>query len=134
MRIRKLTCMTLIPLLAISFFTSFAAAKPSCNENTCLQMAMRTGHHPAEPMTAATDCCARHQQAPCELERRQSIEISAFCISSGRLENHPFDTIIETAFLIKPQQHADKVFYQSAAVEAKARSVPIYLLNLSLIC
>jgi len=124
----------LVPLLAISFFTNVAAAKPSCNENTCLKMAMRPGHHPAEPMTAATDCCARHQQAPCELERRQSIEISACCISSSRVENHPSDTIIDTAYLIQPQQHPDKAFYQSFAVEAKARSVPIYLLHLSLIC
>ena len=133
MRIRKLICILLVPFLAISFFASGAAAKPSCNENTCRKMAVRTGHHQSKPMALASDCCARHQQVPCELERRQSDELSVFCVSACRPDNYRFFNIIDAVYNLQPQQHPGKDLYLSSSVEAKARSVPIYLQNLSII-
>jgi len=134
MRIRKPICILLVLFLAISFFASGAAAKPSCNENTCRKMAVRTGHHQSKPMALAPDCCARHQQVPCELERRQSQELTVFCISACRLDNFRSVTIIDADYNLQLQQHPGKILYQSSLVEAKARSVPIYLQNLSIIC
>jgi len=134
MRLQKPICLLLVPLLAISFFTGAASAKPACDESNCRQMVMPAEHHGAKPMIPDADCCGRHQQAPCELERRQPIELSAFWTLSGRLQNNPLVNCIDPVSGLEPQQHPGKVLYQSSPLETKARSVPIYLLNLALIC
>ena len=95
---------------------------------------MKAGHSHAQKMALAPDCCAQHKQTPCELERRQSQELSDFCVSAFRHGNYRFVNIIDADYSLQPQQHPGKVLYQSSSVEAKARSVPIYLLNLSIIC
>jgi len=134
MRLQKPICFLLIPLLAISFLAGAASAEPVCDEYACHQMVMPAEHHGAKPMIPDADCCGRHQQTPCELERRQPMELSAFWTFSGRLQNHPFIYSIDPACGLQPSNRPGGVLYQSSPVEAKARSVPIYLLNLALIC
>jgi len=134
MKTRKLISIFLVPFLAVSFFASGVAAKPSCNENSCQKMVARTTHHQSKPIALVPDCCAQHKQTPCELGRRQSQALSVFCVSACRLDNYRSVNTIAAASSLQPQQDHGKVLYPTSFVEAKARSVPIYLLNLSLIC
>ena len=134
MRIRKLICILLVPFLAISFFANGAAAKLSCNENTCQKMAVRTGHHQSKPMALASDCCARHQQMPCELERRQSQELSVFYVSAFRLDNFRSVSIINPADHSPIVRHTVRKSQRSFTTDVTASSSPIYLKNLTLIC
>jgi len=134
MRLQKRICTLLIPLLAISFLAGAASAATVCDEFTCRRMVMPAGHHGAKPMIPEADCCSRHQQAPCELERRQPMEISAFWTFPGRLQNHPFIISSDTACGLQPPNRPGGVLHLSSPVEAKARTVPIYLVNLALIC
>jgi hypothetical protein len=134
MRIRKPICILLVPFLAISFFASGAAAKPSCNENTCQKMDVPTGHHQAKTMALASDCCARHQQLPCELERRQSDELSVFTVSAFRLDNFQSVRIINSSDHSLLNPYTAREPDQSSLTGATARSSPIYLKNLSLLC
>jgi len=134
MRLQKLICTLLIPLLSIGFFAGAVSAEPACDEYTCQQMAMPEEHHGAKPMIPGEDCCCRDQKVFCELERCQPLETSAFWTVSGRLQSHPFLNSIDPASGLQTLPHPDKATYQRSPLEAKARSVPIYLLNLSLIC
>lgn len=135
MQLQKRICTLLIPLLAISLLAGAASAGTVCDEFTCGRMVMPAEHHGAKPMIPDADCCGRHQQAPCELERRQPpMEISAFWTFPGRLLNHAFINSNDPASGLQAPLHPVRIPYHGSAVEAKARTVPIYLLNLALIC
>ncbi|MEW6673487.1 MAG: hypothetical protein AB1427_17475 [Thermodesulfobacteriota bacterium] len=134
MQIQKPICLLLIPFLTISMFANGVAAKSSCNENTCLKMTVRTGPHHSGHMAEAADCCSRHQQVPCELERRQPDEMAVLGASALHFDNHRSVIFIHTADYFPTNPSGNRQPDQRFTSVVSARSSPIYLMNLTLLC
>ena len=81
----------------------------------------------------AQGCCSKTNDIPCELERGVDYNILDANILNTRLEDdHTFIVIITNHYPYN--NYSSNHFSKQLFTEASARSAPIYLQNLSLIC
>lgn len=136
MPIRKIICAAITLLIGMTLFASGAGAKTGCDNKACMTANMQGKHVPGKAMRMSlkANCCSEHQSTPCEFQRAQVVGLQAFCISNCRtLSYHPAGVMF-FSHASTDTGPSTNGFNKNQFITSTARSAPIYLQNLSLIC
>ncbi len=132
---RKTFQIVIVVLFSLSLFSTGAVANSGCEKACCMTVVKYDHGQVAGTNTASMShgCCSKTNDIPCELEKGKDYKIIDANILNTRLEDdHTFIVIITNHYPYN--NYSSNHFSQELFTEASARSAPIYLQNLSLIC
>ena len=132
---RKALQIAIVMLFSLGLFSTGAVANSVCGKACCMA-AVKYDHGQVAGTNAASmpqGCCSETKDIPCDLKRGIVYSMPEASILNVRVEDHhPCIVIIATNDL--SGNYTFNTFIQQLFTEASARSTPIYLQNLSLIC
>ena len=135
MGMRKFTCIVIVLVFGLSLFTTAVGASASCDMERCKHHTMPGLQHASASGMGLVDknCCPEPQSDPCDLSKAQNPVLHECVIRVSRAGSLytagvvlVFNISLETPTLkgVSPKSH----------LESKARIIPVYLQNLSIIC
>lgn len=132
---RKAIHIAVVALFSLGLFSSGAVANVDCGKACC--MAGVKGDHAQVTGTHTTampqGCCSKTQDTPCNLKKGISDHLFDANILDIRGKDDPSFMVMIAANDFSGDHFFNHIFQQTFT-EASARSAPIYLQTLSLLC
>ena len=126
----------LVMILGLSLLATGVGARDSCDMAQCRHHNMMALQHASEAKMGvrSRNCCPEPQNDPCDLEKGRNFEIYEYAIRASRPGNDDHSGIVGVAYVRLTGNLFSSGYDPRHHIGAMARSAPIYLQNLSIIC
>ena len=133
---RKFISLMLVMILGLGLFATGVGARASCDMEQCRHHDMVALRHSSEVEIGAgsQNCCPEPQNDPCDLEKGQNFKIYEYAIRASRPGNDDPSGIVGVVYVRLTENPFSSGFDPKYHIGALARSAPIYIQNLSIIC